>query len=168
MIVGTPFLCTFVAISTLNFSRDVIAEPESSEGVGFHYDLLFFLAYLGVASKPNIVQIKPDYNLAAIAPENMMEFSTTPRTLGLRQFKTVMTWEALSNAKVSVVLRPDAINRYDEGEDKQAMQTVCEFDIRAGDVYRSPATIRFLDAYQIATTTRNLGFGVGVWEELAK
>ena len=151
-----------------SFCPNVFAiESENLKARELHYEIYFSMDYLGEFDKPKSAKIDlPDASNNSLVRDSRVS-ATTPRTFGLKQLKTVFSWEALSATKLNLVLRPDAINRKNgiESETNSDQQAV-EFDTRAGDVYKPPATIRLLDAYQIATDQKELSLAVGVWEEL--
>lgn len=148
---------TFGAVEGMAQDPANVATPQAPT---LSYEVDASLIYFDALSRPRTGAIAPQA-AAAAAPT---------RTLGLQRLRLAATWQAMDSAGLTIVLRPDAVNRsLEESGGGEAR----ELDTRAGEValgnpYRSEPTIRLLDAYQLNIAPgAALSASFGVFEELA-
>lgn len=139
---------------------------------GLTYDVGLSLAYIDKLARPGAGAIAP---LAATTGR----VTTTPRALGLERLRVALTWTAVRSTSLSLVLRPDTVNR---AQDASAAGPIRDFDARAGalgsdvsladprrggEPYRPAPTIRLADAYAITLHPfSSLAASAGVFESL--
>ena len=155
-----------VGLTLISGSRSapaaVLRSTSASEAIQLNYDVDAALTYIDAYQQLPIRAALPP--LSGWATQNTEQDGVfQPRTLGLRHLRIGLDWHAATSTNLTVVFRPDALNRQFEKGDLTPPR---EFDSRSGDSGMKPLpTIRPLDAYQLTYRVGSgLIIGAGVWE----
>ena len=164
-------LAASFGLSTMRAAfADVAPASNGSSATAMTYSVDLDLAYRDVLGAGKSGGSTSAADAASDGTESTGSTRETPRGLGLSKFRAALEWQHQGASALTVVLRPDAMNRglFKKSAAADAAAEPRDDDSRAGSTYAQRPTIRLLDAYQ-ATLFPGSSFAtsVGVFENLA-